>query len=227
MSAPFPRLACAYDDGSFDKDEQGWCAARTEVSSDVDTGEVTVRQAGDRNGLDPYDTTTKTRIAQVFGELQLVKLEDPRWYFDLAKSRLVDANRDVVLARGDKARADWLDAKRVNDALDCVFTLLERTGGPRLARPTFVSWPARTTGNPYEFTQVEVPLSEGFKLQLRQRPAIAADCTPELVVWLTSARAGASVVVTERGFPHVSVRGGLEHHAAARAFAESWLARAR
>lgn len=224
MSAPFPRLACSYDDGYFDKDEQGWVAARTEVSSDVTTGEVTLRHSGDRNGLDPYDRVTTTRIAQVFAEQHLVKLADPRWYFDLAKSRLLDASRDVVLARGERSRSDWLEGARVNEAIALVFTLLERTGGPKLARPTFVSWPPRTTSNAYEFTQVEVPLSDEFKLQLRQRPAIGPGCTPELVVWLISAHAGASVVVTERGQAHVSVRGGLEHHAAARTLIEAWLA---
>ena len=44
-------------------------------------------------------------------------------------------------------------------------------------------------------------------------------------MWLTGEDAGASVVVTERGHAHLGVRGGVEHHAAARVFAEAWLAR--
>jgi hypothetical protein len=226
MGAPFPRLACSYDDGSFNKDEQGWCAARTEVSSNVETGAVSIRHSGDRNGLDAYDTVTETRIAEVFTALQLVKLAHPRWYFDLATNRLVDGNQDVVLARGTNPRGDWLESARVNEAIDFVFSLLELTGGPRLARPTSVSWPARTTAQSrYDFTEVELPLTGGFSLRLRQRPAAADEWLPELVVWLTGEFSGASVVVTECGLPHVAVRGGLEHHAAARAFAEAWLHR--
>lgn len=225
MNAPFPVLSCSYDDGCFDKDEQGWCAAKTEVSSDVQTGAVTIRLSGDRNGRDAYDVVTQTRIAQVFADQHLVKLAHPRWYFDLAKNRLVDGCRDVVLARGTQARADWLEPPRVNEAIDCVFVLLERTGGPTLPRPPFSSWPPRTASSAYEFTCVEVPLTDGFRLELRQRPPAAAGWTPELTVWLTGEDAGASVVVTERGHAHLGVRGGVEHHAAARVFAEAWLAR--
>lgn len=225
MSPPFPLLACSYDDGSFNKDEQGWCAARTDVSSNVETGAVTIRHSGDRNGLDAYDTVTETRIAEIFAALQLVKLAHPRWYFDLATNRLVDGNQDVVLARGTNPRGDWLESARVNEAIDCVFSLLELTGGPRLARPTSVSWPARITQNRFDFTEVALPLTGGFSLRLHQRPAAAEGWLPELSVWLTGEFSGASVVVTERGLPHVAVRGGLEHHAAARAFAEDWLRR--
>lgn len=224
MSAPFPHLACSYDDGSFDKDEQGWCTAKTEVSSDVATGAVTIRLSGDRNGLEPYDTTISTRIAQVFADQQLVKLAHPRWYFDLAANRLVDGNRDVVLARGAQSRADWLELPRVKEAIAFVFALLEHTGGPTLSRPTFTSWPPRTASSAYEFTRVEFPLTDGFRLELHQRPAVTAEWTPELSVWLVGENAGASVVVTERGHAHLAVRGGLEHHAAARVFAEAWLA---
>lgn len=225
MNAPFPLLSCSYDDGSFDKDEQGWVASRTDVSSNVETGAVTIRLSGDRNGLDAYDVVTETRIAQVFAGQHLVKLAHPRWYFDLAKNRLVDGNRDVVLARATQSRADWIEPHRVNEAIDCVFALLERTGGPALSRPTFTSWPPRTARSAYEFTRVEVPLTDGFRLELRQRPPASAGWTPELTVWLTAEYAGASVVVTERGHAHLGVRGGVEHHAATRVFAEAWLAR--
>ena len=92
MNAPFPLLSCSYDDGDFDKDEQGWVASRTAVSSNVETGAVTIRHSGDRNGLDPYDTVIETNIVEVLSDRQVVKFAHPRWAFDLASNRLIEAH---------------------------------------------------------------------------------------------------------------------------------------
>ncbi|MDP1825592.1 MAG: hypothetical protein Q8L48_20195 [Archangium sp.] len=51
-------LSCSYDDGYFDKDEQGWVTNGTAVSTLAD-GTIRIRRWGDRNGLDPYDQVTK------------------------------------------------------------------------------------------------------------------------------------------------------------------------
>jgi hypothetical protein len=46
-------LHADYDDGCFDKDEQGWCARRVQVTTDGTR--VTIRRSGDDNGARPYD----------------------------------------------------------------------------------------------------------------------------------------------------------------------------
>lgn len=212
-------LSCSYDDGYFDKDEQGWVTNGTGVSTLAD-GTIRIRRWGDRNGLDPYEQLTETRVAQVFDELKLVKLEQWPWYFDLEKQRLVDANKDVMLPRR-AAEGDWMTAARITSAMSFVSDLVA-TLGARVTLPRFEGWPARETSNRFEFTGMKLPLEGGFTLELRYRPAISPTDKPELCVWLSSAQRGASVVVTERGEYCVSVRGPLELHAAARAAAEQW-----
>lgn len=212
----FPAFGCDYDDGYFDKDEQGWVTARVAVTSDPQTGAVRVCRSGDRNGLDPYEVVTQTRVVAVFPELGLVKLGSQQWYFDLAKGRLVDGNRGVVLVQRP-AVPGWLEPARVEAAIALVFELLERTGGPRLTRPPFEGLPPRTEG-PRDFARKVYPLTEGFRLELQYRPGEV----PEFAAWLSGEEAGATVSVNEHGVLRIEVRGGLEHHPAARALAEAW-----
>lgn len=208
----FPAFGCDYDEGYFDKDEQGWVTARVAVTSDPQTGAVRVCRSGDRNGLDPYETVTQTQVVAVFPELSLVKLAANQWYFDLAKRRLVDGNRNVVLVRRP-AVPGWLEPARIERAIALVFELVERTGGPRLARPPFVG--LQPAAGPREFTRQVQPLTDGFRLELQHRG-------DELTVWLSANDAGATVSVNEHAVLSIDVRGGLEHHAAARALAEAW-----
>ena len=57
----------------------------------------TFATAGIGMGSPPQDRRTQTRVAAVFPELKLVKLEQAPWYFDLEKKRLIDASRYVVV----------------------------------------------------------------------------------------------------------------------------------
>ncbi|MCB9570912.1 MAG: hypothetical protein H6709_02350 [Kofleriaceae bacterium] len=88
-----PELTVEYDDGYFDKDEQGWCARRVAITQDGDR--VIVRAWGDDNGARPYDRRTSYGIGGYWPEQGLVRLDGDaagrRAYFDLATRRLRDA----------------------------------------------------------------------------------------------------------------------------------------
>lgn len=91
-------VTCSYDDGGFDKDEQGWVTNATSVSQQGDV--VTIRQWGDRNGLDPYERVRQARIARHFPELGLVKLDRDELYIHLVKRRLRDGAWASEVAAG-------------------------------------------------------------------------------------------------------------------------------
>ena len=82
-----------YDDGYFDKDEQGWCARCHQISEAG--GIITVRQWGDDNGLRPYDETAQYTNGGLVPGLSLLRLTNREGhtaaYFDTATSRLVSA----------------------------------------------------------------------------------------------------------------------------------------
>jgi hypothetical protein len=83
-------LRADYDDGYFDKDEQGWCARRVKVTT---AGErITIDRSGDDNGARPYAETITATIGAHWPELGLVKLVDDRgrslYYFDTRTNRL-------------------------------------------------------------------------------------------------------------------------------------------
>ncbi len=78
-----------YDEGYFDKDEQGWCTRRVQLSRDGDR--VTIRRSGDDNGLRPYDETIEATVGPAWPELGLTQLLGPHGplaYFDANTGRL-------------------------------------------------------------------------------------------------------------------------------------------
>lgn len=82
-------LQAEYDDGYFDKDEQGWCARRVHVSTEGPR--VTIRRSGDDNGIRAYDETFAGTIGTQWPELGLVKIVNERgtlFYFDRRTGRL-------------------------------------------------------------------------------------------------------------------------------------------
>lgn len=91
-------VTCSYDDGGFDKDEQGWVTNATSVTQQGDV--VTIRQWGDRNGLDPYERVRQARIVGHFPELGLVKLDRDELYVDLVKRRLREGSWASEFASG-------------------------------------------------------------------------------------------------------------------------------
>ncbi len=118
-------VTCSYDDGSFDKDEQGWVTNATSVTQTGDL--VTIRRWGDRNGLDPYEQTTHARIGQHFPELGLVKLEPGALYIDLVKRRVRDASWGSEIASGT-APADY--AQRSAAGLRMMVNVARLLGAP-------------------------------------------------------------------------------------------------
>lgn len=216
-----PPLNTEYDEGYFDKDEQGWVTNKTMVIMNS-AGVVKVRRWGDANGRDPYDTTTETRALAYFPELKLVKLERWPWYFDVEKDRLVDADRFDSLVRRPTTR-ECVSTERVQGALLIAFQLLPLLGGPPLPHPHFPGWPARAANaGTYEFTKLEQPLPTECHLTLSWRPAIDAKSTPELGLLLKAPRACVGLTVTEKGELCISAYGPYELRPAAKAAAEAW-----
>lgn len=216
-----PTLSAEYDDGYFDKDEQGWVANRTSVVSRSD-GTVKVRQWGDSNGRDAYDRTFETRIAAHLEALKLVKLERWPWYFDLAKDRLINADTYENFVRRP-AKGEWWSTPRVVTAVDFLCALAATLGAPRLTCQAFSGWPARGIGvDTYAFTKAHFPLPLGGTLDLSWRPAIRADCVPEIGASLVLPQAQTHLTVTEKGELHLGGSGPFELRAAAREAAASW-----
>lgn len=95
MTSPLARLHVEYDDGYFDKDEQGWCASnvRIRVSDDV----VHVEQWGDANGARPYAYAWEGRIAEVdeANELILITRGNDTVVFDTRSQRLLGNGRPM------------------------------------------------------------------------------------------------------------------------------------
>jgi hypothetical protein len=83
-------LNASYDNGYFDKDEQGWCARQVEVRRDGDT--VSVRTWGDDNGARAYDDTATYRVGEYLAELGVVRLLNEQGrlvsYFDVNRRGL-------------------------------------------------------------------------------------------------------------------------------------------
>jgi len=90
-------LNADYDEGYFDKDEQGWCSHRVTITSDGER--VTIRRSGDDNGARPYDETVEGRVGLAWPELGLIQIlcrqESP--YFDTRTRRLRSASEQVDL----------------------------------------------------------------------------------------------------------------------------------
>jgi len=91
-------LNASYDNGYFDKDEQGWCARKIEIRQAGDR--VTIRSWGDDNGARPYDDTGTYRVGEYLRELGLVRVLDEQGrvvsYFDLGRRRVRPAVEQEV-----------------------------------------------------------------------------------------------------------------------------------
>ena len=89
MTSPLARLHIQYDDGYFEKDEQGWCSNNVgiQVADDV----VHVDQWGDANGQRPYAYAWEGRIAEVdeANEIILIARGNDTLVFDVRSQRLL------------------------------------------------------------------------------------------------------------------------------------------
>jgi hypothetical protein len=95
MASPLARLHVQYDDGYFDKDEQGWCASNVRIH--VADGVVHVDQWGDANGARPYAYAWEGRIAEVdeANEIILITRGNDTLVFDLRSQRLLGSGGHV------------------------------------------------------------------------------------------------------------------------------------
>lgn len=90
-------LHADYDDGYFDKDEQGWCARCVEVRTEGER--VTIRRHGDDNGVRAYDETEVGTIGRAWPELGLVEVVGERGrlgYFDTRTKRVRSGGEQIL-----------------------------------------------------------------------------------------------------------------------------------
>lgn len=162
-------VTCHYDDGCFDKDEQGWVTNATAVTQQGDV--VTVRRWGDRNGLDPYEHSVTARLGQHFPELGLVKLEPGKLYIDLVKRRVLDASHGAVLTPG-MAPADY--QQRLAAALPFVVKLAGLLGAPRQEAPMpEVVFSGDEWTAPFGSGVLEVKRGYNFQISYEHGPCLA------------------------------------------------------
>lgn len=136
-------LRADYDDGYFDKDEQGWCARRiTVITAD---GRVTIHRSGDDNGDRPYDDTVVGNIGAHWPELGLVQLRDDRgrtiYYFDTRTGRLRTPGEQVV--HHFKPPADYLAPGCLERALAMLVPVAATLGMQPGPPPTQVGMPPK------------------------------------------------------------------------------------
>lgn len=90
-------LRAEYDEGYFDKDEQGWCARRVEVSTEGEV--VKIRRHGDDNGLRAYDEIEEGKIGRAWPELGLIEVVGVRGqlgYFDTRTQRMRGGGEQIL-----------------------------------------------------------------------------------------------------------------------------------
>jgi hypothetical protein len=86
MTAGIPDVTASYDDGYFDKDEQGWCSHNVAITQDG--VHVRVHRWGDDNGLRPHEDHLEGDIVAVEGTLVRFDGTLAPFVFDLATRRL-------------------------------------------------------------------------------------------------------------------------------------------
>jgi len=86
-----PLLNVVYDAGYFDNDEQGWCSNHHRLRVEGNT--LHVEQWGDRNGLEPFQTSWHAQVVEVdeANELVLLSRGSDSLVFDLRTQRLLSS----------------------------------------------------------------------------------------------------------------------------------------
>lgn len=124
------QLRTDYDDGYFDKDEQGWCARCTSVR--LDGAQVIVELSGDDNGLRRYAQQFVTRLVEVDASsgLAVLAARQGRMFFDLARKRLL-SGRPAQLRATAAARPGLLRAALIAEAKEVgsMLSWLDHGGG--------------------------------------------------------------------------------------------------
>lgn len=89
------RIDVEYDDGHFDKDEQGWSSHVHRVRREGEL--VHVEEHGDRAGLDPFRRCWTARIESIdeLHEIVVLARGDERIVFDLRTQRLLSREQHV------------------------------------------------------------------------------------------------------------------------------------
>lgn len=217
----WPDVRCDYDDGSFDKDEQGWCARCTRIEQDG--ARVTLREWGDDNGLRAYDRTRTGEIVAVFEALALVKFggQMAGYYFDLKTRRVRWGDSRVVRFTSPP---DYVEPAGVRRAIEIVATAVEAVGGRPAPRPEPAPWPALTPSATCEGASeaaLVLDAGEGREFRLRRRVYDDGSQPPQLMVDLVDGSAQAYLFIRGEAHGQVALRGPLELYDAAEAAVRS------
>lgn len=207
-------LSAEYDDGSFDKDEQGWCSRWTRVSQEGDL--VIVRQWGDDNGARPYDSTRTGTVAELLPDHQLVRLGGglAGSYFDL-RTRRLRASGEQECIRGP-AWPGYIEPAGVARGLDLLLTVLEAVTGRPASRPVPPAWtplvPSATWQGSHE-SILRFELEE-IRFHLARHDVPGRD--PHMTIGVTSPQASVYMHIGGEADAMAVVSGPLERREAAR-----------
>jgi hypothetical protein len=207
----WPDVRCEYDDGYFDKDEQGWCSRWTRVSQEGP--EVTVRRWGDDNGIRGYDEAVQGTIAAVNPELGLVKFTGrlSGYCFDLRARRLRTTTEQWSI-RFTPA-PDYLEPAGVRRAIALVAEAVVTLGGRPAPVPEPPPWPPLTqspTCEGADEVQVEVDAGDGRVFRLTRREFRDGSLGPQLAVDLVDPAAQAWLFIVRPGEGSLVLVGNIE-----------------
>jgi len=163
-------LHADYDEGYFDKDEQGWCARRVVVTTAGDR--VTIHRSGDDNGMRPYESSEVGTLGESFPDLGLIKIEGERGtiaYFDTRTGRIRHPGEQT--AQWFKAPPGYREPGCLAVGLALISPVAEALGLDPGPPPTDLEMPP----------MVASPTAEGAVESLRQIPG-ANGCTWDLML---------------------------------------------
>lgn len=224
MPAPadLPDVTAGYDDGYFDKDEQGWCARN--VAIEQDGARVVVRRWGDDNGLRAYDEQLEGEIVEHLVERGLVVLGGglTDFVFDLATRRLT--LRKYVTRRfvppGDYDGPAFL-ARAMQLLLDIAAVL---DGTPRVA-PAPRPWPTAQASPTFEGAMESrwaIALPDGLVLASMRRTKDRPEDGPQIFVELTGAPWSVQLAIWRPDDGHVLFGGKVALEPAVDVVIDAW-----
>ncbi len=223
IGVPSPDLTASYDDGYFDKDEQGWCARNVELTQ---LGErVMVRRWGDDNGLRVYDERLEGTVAAVLADRALVVLAGGLvgYVFDLSTRRLS--------MRGHTTREftppmDYLESAYHARAMQLLLDIDAALGGPVRTAPHPPPWPApipspTCAGAQESATAIALPDGTGLN-SMRRTLSSDHGLGPQLLVELRGGQGATQLFVEGPDRGQVLFAGPIEREPDADAVIERW-----
>lgn len=215
----WPDVSCEYDEGYFDKDEQGWCARCCRVTQEGP--EVTLRAWGDDNGARPYESTSSGVIEAVIPELGLVRLGGglAGTYVDL-KTRRLRSNGEQELYHG-AAWPGYIEPEGLARVIDLLATIHEALTGSAAPRPEPPTWPPLTPSTTWQGALGSVVARDEGPFQFRfSRNHDPRSGEPYMTVGMSGAGASVYMHVNPPATATLVVSGSIERRGEARAVCE-------